>query len=216
MCSYSIPFHGCDKDWCGIFTRGNVAVLEPSGGITLLISIVPLDIFSFSVPLPVTEPVEIHELVEIHLPSVTGWYLNRHLHPACCKLLVFFFFLSCTNNFFGGGNNQQKQWWALSCPNCEAVIATEQQIVLPFTWNSASLNNSWCFSFWLFVDLYLFCWGWERDLSCKAGEGCEQTLAKWSSLQVGFLLLYKMFLCHGYVLKNSIKQEPSNYGQGAI
>lgn len=84
MCSESIPFHGYDKGWCGTFTRGNVAVLEPSGGITLLISIVPLDIFSFSVPLPVTEP------VEIHLPSVTGWYLNRHLLLAGCK----FFFVS--------------------------------------------------------------------------------------------------------------------------
>lgn len=91
MCSYCIPFHGYDKGWCGTFTRGNVAVVEPSGGITLLIPIVPLEIFSFPVPLPVTEP------GEIHLLSVTGWYLNRYLHLACCK-----FFLSCTNNFLGG------------------------------------------------------------------------------------------------------------------
>lgn len=92
MCSYSIPFHGYDKGWCGTFTRGNEAVLEPSGGISLLISIVPLDIFSFSVLLPVTEP------VEINLPSVTGWYLKRHLHPACCK---FFFKLHQQMVFWG-------------------------------------------------------------------------------------------------------------------
>jgi len=39
------------------FTSENAVALEPSGGISPIISIVLLDIFSFSVPLPVTEPV---------------------------------------------------------------------------------------------------------------------------------------------------------------
>lgn len=73
------------------FTRENVVALEPSSGISLLISIVPLDIFSFAVPLPVTEP------VKIHLASVTGWYLNRHLHPASWN----FFFKPHQQRFFG-------------------------------------------------------------------------------------------------------------------
>lgn len=94
MCSYCIPFHGYDKGWCGTFTRGNVAVLEPSGPITLLISIVLLDIFPFSVPLPLTEA------AEIHLPSVTDWYLNRYLYPACCKVGAFGGFFGVLFCFF--------------------------------------------------------------------------------------------------------------------
>lgn len=37
------------------FTREDVVALEPSGAISLFVSIVPSDVFS--VPLPVTEPV---------------------------------------------------------------------------------------------------------------------------------------------------------------
>lgn len=52
MCCYSIPFHGYDKVQAA-FTGENAAALELSGGISPLISIVPLDIVSLSV----TEPV---------------------------------------------------------------------------------------------------------------------------------------------------------------
>lgn len=62
------------------FSTKITAALELSGGISPLVSFVPSDIFSFALPLTVTKP------AEIHLASVMGWYLSRHLHAPANSL----------------------------------------------------------------------------------------------------------------------------------